>query len=59
MSSIVDTPFSNLPQPASGWQLFSHLASGKLTPGLAWQNPPIDVNSCYVRWRRLSVPLAC
>lgn len=39
MSSIVDTPFSNLPQPASGWQLFSHLASGKLTPGLAWQNP--------------------
>jgi hypothetical protein len=28
MSSIVDTPFSNLPQPKSGWQLFSHLASG-------------------------------
>lgn len=23
----------------TGWQLFYHLASGKLTPGLAWQNP--------------------
>lgn len=23
----------------TGWQLFFHLASGKLTPGLAWKNP--------------------
>ena len=39
MSSIVDTPYSPLTQPASGWQLFKNLALGKLTPGLAWQNP--------------------
>lgn len=39
MSSIVDTPYSTLPQPKSGWQLFKSLASGSLTPGLAWQNP--------------------
>lgn len=39
MSSIVDTPFSHQPQPKSGWQLFKNLAFGKLTPGLAWQNP--------------------
>ncbi len=39
MSSIIDTPYSHLPQPKSGWQLFKRLASGALTPGLAWQNP--------------------
>lgn len=39
MSSIVDTPYSTLPQPKSGWQLFKSTASGSLTPGLAWQNP--------------------
>ena len=39
MSSIVDTPFSNLTQPTSGWQLFKNLAFGRITPGLAWQNP--------------------
>ncbi|GHS73005.1 hypothetical protein EKTHUN627_38040 [Enterobacter kobei] len=39
MSSIVDTPYSTLTQPTSGWQLFKNLALGKLTPGLAWQNP--------------------
>ena len=39
MSSIVDTPYSTLPQPKSGWQLFKSLTSGSLTPGLAWQNP--------------------
>lgn len=39
MSSIVDTPYSHQPQPTSGWQLFKSLAFGKLTPGLAWQNP--------------------
>lgn len=39
MSSIVDTPYSLLPQPKSGWQLFKCLARGTLTPGLAWQNP--------------------
>ncbi|MBM3073597.1 DUF535 domain-containing protein [Enterobacter sp. RHBSTW-00994] len=39
MSSIVDTPYSQQPQPKSGWQLFTSLASGALTPGLAWQNP--------------------
>ncbi|MFJ5851962.1 VirK/YbjX family protein [Enterobacter cancerogenus] len=39
MSSIVDTPYSHLPQPKSGWQLFKCLARGTLTPGLAWQNP--------------------
>ncbi len=39
MSSIVDTPYSTLSQPKSGWQLFKSLASGTLTPGLAWQNP--------------------
>jgi len=39
MSSVTDTPHSALPQPASGWQLFQHLVSGALTPGLAWQNP--------------------
>lgn len=39
MSSIVDTPHSHLPQPKSGWQLFKSLASGTITPGLAWQNP--------------------
>ncbi len=37
MSSIVDTPYSTLPQPKSGWQLFKSLTSGSLTPGLAWQ----------------------
>jgi hypothetical protein len=39
MSSIVDTPYPNLPQPASGWALFKSLATGAITPGLAWQNP--------------------
>ncbi|QGG08815.1 VirK/YbjX family protein [Enterobacter cancerogenus] len=39
MYSIVDTPYSHLPQPKSGWQLFKCLARGTLTPGLAWQNP--------------------
>lgn len=39
MSSIVDTLFSHQPQPKSGWQLFNNLAFGKITPGLAWQNP--------------------
>ena len=39
MSSIVDTPYSNLPQPTSGWALFKNLATGAITPGLAWQNP--------------------
>lgn len=39
MSSIVDTPYSQLPLPKSGWQLFKSLASGAITPGLAWQNP--------------------
>ncbi|MDT7011652.1 VirK/YbjX family protein [Enterobacter cancerogenus] len=39
MSSIVDTPYSHLPQPKSGWQLFKCLARGTLTPGLAWKNP--------------------
>lgn len=39
MSSIVDTPYSHLPQPKSGWQLFKCLALGNITPGLAWQNP--------------------
>ena len=39
MSSIVDTPYSNLSQPKTGWQLFRSLASGAITPGLAWQNP--------------------
>ncbi|MBL5923708.1 DUF535 domain-containing protein [Lelliottia amnigena] len=39
MSSIVDTPYSQQPQPKSGWQLFKSLASGEYTPGLAWQNP--------------------
>lgn len=37
MSSIVDTPFSALPQPTTGWQLFKNLALGKMAPGLAWQ----------------------
>ena len=40
MSSIVDTPYSTLPQPKSAWKLFKSLASGSLTPGLAWPNPP-------------------
>lgn len=39
MSSIVDTPYSQPSQPKSGWQLFTSLAFGKITPGLAWQNP--------------------
>lgn len=39
MSSIVDTPYSTLPQPKSGWQLFKNLVSGAMTPGQAWQNP--------------------
>lgn len=39
MSSIVDTPYSTQAQPKSGWQLFKSLASGAITPGLAWQNP--------------------
>lgn len=39
MSSIVDTPYSQQSQPKSGWQLFRQLATGKLAPGLAWQNP--------------------
>lgn len=39
MSSIVDTPYSHLQPPESGWQLFKSLASGALMPGLAWQNP--------------------
>lgn len=39
MSSIAATPSSTLPQPTTGWQLFQCLASGRLTPGLAWQNP--------------------
>ncbi|HHA1727721.1 TPA: VirK/YbjX family protein [Enterobacter cloacae] len=39
MSSIVDTPYSTLSQPKSGWQLFKSLVTGAITPGLAWQNP--------------------
>lgn len=39
MSSIADIPSSQPSQPKSGWQLFQSLASGELTPGLAWQNP--------------------
>lgn len=39
MSSIADLPSSQPSQPKSGWQLFQSLASGELTPGLAWQNP--------------------
>ncbi|WP_318363510.1 VirK/YbjX family protein [Enterobacter sp.] len=39
MSTFVATPHSALPQPETGWQLFRHLASGMLIPGLAWQNP--------------------
>lgn len=39
MSTFVATPHSALPQPETGWQLFRHLASGMLMPGLAWQNP--------------------
>ncbi|MDK9607252.1 VirK/YbjX family protein [Lelliottia wanjuensis] len=39
MSSIADIPSSQRSQPKSGWQLFQSLASGELTPGLAWQNP--------------------
>ena len=39
MSSIVDTPYSHLPQPKSGWQLFKCLTLGNITPGMAWQNP--------------------
>ena len=38
MSSIVDTPYSSLPQPTSGWALFKSLATGAITPGPAWQN---------------------
>lgn len=49
MSSIVDTLISHQHQPKSGWQLFNNLAFGKITPGLAWQNPLIDVSSCSVR----------
>jgi uncharacterized protein VirK/YbjX len=37
MSSIVDTPLSNLPQPKTGWQLFKNLAFGEIAPGLAWE----------------------
>jgi len=39
MSSIADISSSQSSQPKSGWQLFQSLASGELTPGLAWQNP--------------------
>ena len=39
MSSIADLPSSQPSHPKSGWQLFQSLASGELTPGLAWQNP--------------------
>ena len=39
MSSIAESSYSHQPQPKSGWQLFQSLASGRLTPGLAWRNP--------------------
>lgn len=39
MSTFVATPLSLLPQPKTGWQLFRHLATGRLMPGLAWQDP--------------------
>lgn len=39
MSSIAESSYPHQPQPKSGWQLFQRLASGTLTPGLAWRNP--------------------
>lgn len=39
MSSIAESSYSHQPQPKSAWQLFQSLASGTLTPGLAWRNP--------------------
>lgn len=39
MSSIAESSYSHQQQPKSAWQLFQHLASGTLTPGLAWRNP--------------------
>ena len=38
MSSIVDTPYSTLSQPKSGWQLFKS-GHWRHYAGLAWQNP--------------------
>ncbi len=59
MSSIVDTPYSNLPQPASGWALFKSLATGAITPGLAWQNPSYRRKFMLRSLASLSAPLAC
>lgn len=61
MSSIVDTPYSTLSQPKSGWQLFKSLVTGAITPGLAWhgKTPPIDVSLRFARWRRRSAPHVC
>ena len=38
MSSIVDTPYSTLSQPKSGWQLFKSRSLAPLRRP-AWQNP--------------------
>lgn len=55
MSTFVATPHSALPQPETGWQLFRHLASGMLIPGLAWQNPAYRRKFVL---RSLATPLA-
>ena len=39
MTLIADLSWSEQPAPASGKALFQQLRSGKLMPGLAWQNP--------------------
>lgn len=59
MSSIVDTPYSTLPQPKSGWQLFKSLASGSPRRGWRGKIRPIDVSLCCARWQRRSPLRAC
>ena len=59
MSSIVDTPYSTLSQPKSGWQLFKSSVTGAITPAWHGKIPPIDVSLRFARWPHRSAPHVC
>ena len=55
MSSIVDTPYSTLSQPKSGWQLFNNLAFGKISD-TAWRTftgGVLGISALAAVWRLL------
>lgn len=59
MSSIVDTPYSTLTQPTSGWQLFKTWLWVSLPQDWHGRIRLIGASSCYGRLQLPSPPLAC